>query len=595
MIPQPPQRIVSVCDIETYIDYSLIMFKEVDSLTVWASEAYPGKPHDRAGILAKLQTCTIVTFNGINYDMPIINAALAGYDCASLKRFSDEIIVGGIKPWEFERKYNLPRMPYLDHIDLIEVAPGMCSLKIYGGRVHSKKMQDLPIEPGASITSDMRQTLYTYCVNDLDTTIDLYKNRAAELALRQKMSKQYNVDLRSKSDAQIAEAVIKSQIGFTVERPNFPAGTRFFYTPPPYIQFNDTELNATLAMIKAAPFTINDKLVLTMSKELETAKIKIGNSTYKLGMGGLHSTEESAYHITTEQHQIGDTDVRSYYPELILNMGLAPAQMGSAFTKVYGAIVKERLAAKDAGDKVTADTLKIVVNGSFGKFGSRWSTLYSPPLLVQTTVTGQLALLMLIETFEMCGIAVVSANTDGVVTKCPKSLLWLKKQVIADWEARTGLVTESVDYAAIFSRDVNNYIAVKTDLTCKTKGAYAEPGIAKNPTGVICVDAVIAYLTKNIPVDATVRACTDIRRFLYIRQVAGGGEKDGQYLGKAVRWYYSDKSTGPITYVKNGNKVAGSDGAQPLMTLPDTLPDDIDYALYTRNAKLLLSDLGIAI
>ena len=47
--------------------------------------------------------------------------------------------------------------------------------------------------------------------------------------------------------------------------------------------------------------------------------------------------------------------------------------------------------------KTTSDTLKICVNGSFGKLGSKFSFLYAPELLIQTTMTGQLALLMLIE------------------------------------------------------------------------------------------------------------------------------------------------------------------------------------------------------
>ena len=67
------------------------------------------------------------------------------------------------------------------------------------------------------------------------------------------------------------------------------------------------------------------------------------------------------------------------------------------------------------------NALKVTVNGSFGKFGSPYSVLYSPDLLVQVTVTGQLSLLMLIQWMESQGISVVSANTDGVVVKCPKS------------------------------------------------------------------------------------------------------------------------------------------------------------------------------
>jgi len=59
--------------------------------------------------------------------------------------------------------------------------------------------------------------------------------------------------------------------------------------------------------------------------------------------------------------------------------------------------------------KKTANTLKTLLNGSFGKLGSRYSIFYAPTEMLQVTITGQLALLMLIEMMELCGIPVVSA------------------------------------------------------------------------------------------------------------------------------------------------------------------------------------------
>ena len=45
-------------------------------------------------------------------------------------------------------------------------------------------------------------------------------------------------------------------------------------------------------------------------------------------------------------------------------------------------------------------------------------------MLIQTTVTGQLALLMLIENIELAGFTVVSANTDGIVEVIMCFLSW---------------------------------------------------------------------------------------------------------------------------------------------------------------------------
>ena len=212
--------------------------------------------------------------------------------------------------------------------------------------------------------------------------------------------------------------------------------------------------------------------------------------------------------------------------------------------------------------------------------------------MIQTTVTGQLALLMLIERIEAMGIQVVSANTDGIVIRCPVSQYDALVVTIREWEVVTSFETEETRYKAIYSRDVNNYIAVKAD-GVKLKGAYATGGLMKNPTNEICSMAVVKMLTDFTAVEDTIRSCVDIRRFVTIRQVKGGAvDQSGDYLGKAVRWYYATGVEGPLTYKSNGYTVARSDGAKALMDLPDEFPSDVDYDWYIREAYSILADIG---
>ena len=72
--------------------------------------------------------------------------------------------------------------------------------------------RSLPIEPDALIAPAQRELLRQYCVNDLDTTEALYRALEKQVELRAKMGEQYGMDLRSKSDAQIAEKVITSEL-----------------------------------------------------------------------------------------------------------------------------------------------------------------------------------------------------------------------------------------------------------------------------------------------------------------------------------------------------------------------------------------------
>lgn len=591
-------RRTAVLDIETYVNYFLVMFRRVDKEEARGFELYSGKSLDVDTIRRIIRNHRLVTFNGNSYDIPMLSLALSGATNAQLKKASDDIILGDLKPWQFEEKYEVKIPKGLDHIDLIEVAPGQASLKIYGGRLHCQRMQDLPIEPDARLDEDDRREIYTYCANDLQTTIDLYNKLKPQLKLRGTMSVEYDMDLRSKSDAQIAEAVIRQEVQKLTDRrvykPDFSNVDRTFkYRIPAYLDYRTPQLRELIEQVRNVTFRVETNGSVAMPKVLDDAKILIGNGVYRLGIGGLHSSESKAVHYADDETLLIDRDVASYYPQIILNQGLSPKHLGKPFLQVYSKIVAERLAAKAAGNKVVADSLKITINGSFGKFGSKYSTLYSPNLMIQVTLTGQLSLLWLIEMLELRGIPVVSANTDGIVIKCPVDKYDLLNAVIIDWEMATGFETEEARYRALFSRDVNNYIAIKTDGEVKTKGAYAAPGLQKNPVNLICVDAVVAYLRDGTAIEDTIDACDDIRNFVTIRQVRGGAHKDGVYLGKAVRFYYAAGEAGTINYVTNGNTVPRTEGAKPLMELPDSLPTDIDYEFYAREAYAILDDLGV--
>jgi hypothetical protein len=292
-----------------------------------------------------------------------------------------------------------------------------------------------------------------------------------------------------------------------------------------------------------------------------------------------------------------------------------------------------------------ANSLKINLNGTFGKLGSKYSIFYAPSELIQVTLTGQLALLMLIEEMERVGIPVVSANTDGLVVDISDEQYPLYISVISWWEQLTGFEMETTEFRAIYSRDVNSYVAITTDASHKSKGAYAppEPGPSgwPNPTTQVCVDAVCAYLQHGTPIETTILSCTDVRQFVTIRDVKGGGVwsntqvavddwvllidtgtaqnvwaaagdptktvkrksrpparmvwVDDVRLGRMVRWYYATNGAGTIRDRTSGSTVPKSEGCKPLMELPDTLPVDVNYLWYFAEARSLLNDVGVTI
>lgn len=221
--------------------------------------------------------------------------------------------------------------------------------------------------------------------------------------------------------------------------------------------------------------------------------------------------------------------------------------------------------------------------------------LYSPNLLIQVTITGQLALLMLIEAIgSIAGVDVISANTDGITVSCVRSKERFVLDAVTRWEKITGYVTERVDYEAIFARDVNNYVAFKLDGGVKSKGAYGKGlPLHKNPSVDICAEAAIAYLKAGRSIEETVRSCRDLRKFVKVQRVTGGAIYQGRPIGKVVRWYYSSTSADAIYYALNKRLVAQTEGAKPLIELPFELPDDLNYDWYIREAKSLVWDLGL--
>lgn len=604
-------------DVEVYWNYFLVSFASFTTGAVVYFEMAPGyelSEYQLQKIEWIMRNFTIVGFNSYHYDMPMLALALAGKSCADLKTATNRIIVEEYRPSDVLKLFKTKALKNINHIDLIEVAPLSSSLKIYGGRLHVPRMQDLPFHPETLLSPQQMAIVRWYNINDLTQTGFLLTALKEQIELREMFGGEFNIDLRSKSDAQMAEAVIEQELwrlsGTRPGRRTIDPGTRYRYNVPNFLKYESPVMNWALDVIRNAAFVVEFHGSIGTPPEIDALRLRIADNVYRMGIGGLHSTESKAAYVAGAEYVIIDRDVASYYPQIILNQDLYPEHLGPHFIKVYGGIVTRRLAAKAAGQKAVAESLKIVVNGSYGKFGSKYSILYAPEKLMQVTMTGQLALLMLIERLELQSINVISANTDGVVIKCPVERRVQLETIVKQWEQDTSFQTEETQYSAYYARDVNNYIAVKVPdkkgkVGIKAKGAYSNPWnnpendgkvaitrLHKNPTTTVCLDAVEALLTKNVALTDTIRACTDIRKFICVRKVKGGAVKKGEYLGASIRWYYALNQEGEMVSAATGNKVPRSDGAKPLMQLPEVLPEDIDYDWYLQEARKILKEIA---
>ena len=118
--------------------------------------------------------------------------------------------------------------------------------------------------------------------------------------------------------------------------------------------------------------------------------------------------------------------------------------------------------------------------------------------------------------------------------------------------------------------------------------------MSKNPDATIIFEAVAECVANGAPIEQTIRQCKDITKFVKVRRVQGGAVWRDAVLGKAVRFYYSREVSDDecIRYAKNSNKVPKSNGARPLMDLPDVFPSDVNYQVYIDEANELLKEVG---
>ncbi len=615
-----------VYDIESYKNVFLVGMKRLSDGKTLIMEQSNRSSIDRDHLRSILLRNTMIGFNSMAYDGPVIWKFLETGSPELAKVATNKIILGGVRYWDAEDAIDVA-IPYnfkKNHIDLIEPQPNpFASLKILHARMHGEELRDLPYDPEAVLSYDQIDQLRIYLErSDLPATEKLWHAMSEGMELRRAIGGMIAQNVMSKSDTQMGLAIIKKRAeeltGGRIEKSSVKAGHTFRYKVPGYIEFKTPQLRAMLARIRDHSFIVDSEGKVELPSFLGET-VKVGSTEYAMGIGGLHSTESNRAIRSNDTHVLCDFDVASYYPAIILTLGLYPDAVGKDFLKVYEGIRQDRLKAKKEKNKAVDKAMKIALNGTFGSLGSRYSFVYAPELMIAVTLTGQLALLMLIERGEQAGIPAVSGNTDGVVFYVPRSK-WNGltgdrpnpsplADLIEGWERDTGFNMEGTEYKAVYSQSVNSYFAIKADGGHKRKGPLGNPwssdpsdkdpraALMKNPQMTILSDAALAQIKDGVPIRRTILECTDIRQFITVIKVTKGATWKGRYLGKVIRYYWSTKGeeiyeAKPNPKTGNFKKVQKTEGAAECMTLPAVLPDDIDYERYVVETEKILKELG---
>jgi len=226
---------------------------------------------------------------------------------------------------------------------------------------------------------------------------------------------------------------------------------------------------------------------------------------------------------------------------------------------VFADTLEERVRAKKAGDKVTANALKLVLNTTYGAMlngrnGVAYNDLYDPLMGRSVCITGQLLLLELSMHLvaECPTLKIIQLNTDGIMVSFDASDEAKWEEITQEWQVRTGFELEEDFIQKIVQRDVNNYVEVPVDGgKPKVKGGDLVRGILTNANidftqmglpawdnmsggawninnnACIVATAMKEYFVSGTPPEKTIYASNNILDFQLIAKV--GGKYSGCY------------------------------------------------------------------
>jgi len=628
---------VIIYDIETLQEFFL-----VGALDVQTGEYHEWEVNKNVNQLTKFVRFTEthkdyywVGYNNLRFDSQVIEWVLRSHEnweelaalevCAKIAQKAQDVIHDAnyeVLP-EFS-EYALT----LKQIDLFKVhhfdnKNRRVSLKRLEFEMDLENIEEMPIHHTKTNLSDEDiQMIKSYCKNDVSATYEFYKVTIGDtshplykgnnqIELRMDIQQEFGISCINYSDSKIGDEIIKKyyctekniSIKDLKKKGTFRKPFTVRSCVADYVEFETRELKQFFDRIKKQKLSLQDDF-----KE----QLNFYDNIYTFAKGGLHTENTPKIFEADEDHLIVDWDVSSYYPAIIINNGRYPAHLGKEFLAGYKKMFDKRLelkplAKKDKKIKGIVGALKLAVNSVYGKSSDMQSWIYDRQLTMFTTITGELSLLMLIEKYELAGINVISANTDGVTIRIRKDLIDKMHEINKWWMDVTQYELERTDYQKIIFSTVNDYLAIKTDGDVKKKGDFlTDFELHKNKSARIVPIALEHFYVHGVPVEDTIKRHRNIFDFC-LRQKAS---KDFHYEGinrstgktttynKLIRYYIS-KSGEKLLKVKNPEcetnaaDVSQVEAGEWLCTVCNLLHkdhpmDNINYDYYIEKANKII-------
>lgn len=564
----------------------------------------------------------LIGFNNLKFDWPLLDYILflykKGYSISpsSIKQKANQVI-------KSSRKATNPSVLQCDLLLLnhFDNKAKIVSLKDLEFSMRMMNVQELPYPHNKILTLDEINTVKSYCYNDIDATYKLYEKSEKLLNGRFSLSYQYKTDMLSFNDPKVGEFILldklrkklkKDYLGQTI-RESIDISNIVF----PYIEFQSEAFINLLEWLKQRTITDTKGMFTAIPlEEVEVLQPNINIVKYKkeylkklnvvykgfeftFGVGGIHGAEKG-YFESNDEYVIKTCDVSSLYPNISIENNLYPEHLGNTFCEVYYDIYKER----QKYDKGTPEnlSLKLSLNGAYGKSNSEFSELRDSKFTMSITLNGQLLLSMLSERLmNIPNSKLIMINTDGLEIIIPRSEIDNYYRICKDWENLTRLELEYDTYDKIMIAHCNSYIGIFTNGKIKKKGAYeTNPELHKNHSKLIVPKAVENYFTKGTPIEEFIKNHDDIFDFFLrvklkegSRLIATRGEEVIP-LTKLTR-YLVTNSGYTLLKLLSGDRTTNIEKGflcTPCNYLTDeiitALKSDINYDYYIEKAQKLL-------
>jgi hypothetical protein len=635
---------ICVADIETMKEYILLSFYDFEK-DIWYEfeiNSFKNDLYKFVNFYNKSNWDRIVWYNGIGFDTQVIQFILDSYQewfdftnlevCQIIYSFVQKLIddkkFGMFNPYKVER-LEIPPIDVFTILGLDNEAR-YTSLKKCQFQLDYKNVEEMPIHHGkTNLTQDEINLVKSYCRNDVlstyqvfkltlgDTDHPLYKGNN-QIDLRLDIQEEFGLDCINYSDIKIGDELLKLSYAKEINKdiknlPNkgfFRKEIKLKFCIPKYVSFKTPQLSRILDDTKS-------KVIGQRGKHEVCFNFK--GTEYTIGLGGGHSSNDSQIWEEDENHLIVDLDVGSLYPAIIVNNEYYPYHLGKQLLSVYKKLYEKRielkpLAKKDRKIAGIVGAIKLILNSAYGKMGSMDSWMYDKQVQVSVCLTGQFALLMLIEAMELAGIHVFMFNTDGITLKLPKTKLEEFEAICKEWEKTTSFILERKDYSKMMFSTVNDYIAFTKDGEIKKKGDFiTDFELWKNKSCRVVPLALEAYFKDGVSPDTFIKNHQNILDFCIMSRATGelhlelqDSKGNTNKLNKLVRYYYSTNSdwqlfkrgTGSTGKPMNVNQAApneiGTINIQYFNEFEDKAMKDyyIDYNQYIYKAYKLIDKVS---